>query len=205
MQAVDNIQKRRATLKRGTGQRGPISSRFPFMILSSVHPRPIALPHDHAHSHALVRLRPHFFFFFSFQRFPSCSLHVEYSNDPISNFYRQPRGETFDFATMPRQNGKHEQRYTDTVNFSVSRLLENFVVCFASASRIDKKTIRKDQPLPPVANKVFHDCKIHYADDDDSANCISKTKISFPTCTRGKSIVYRGKYVHSQTNIENGK
>lgn len=36
------------------------------MILSSVHPRPIALPHDHAHSHALVRLRPHFFFFFFF-------------------------------------------------------------------------------------------------------------------------------------------
>lgn len=94
-----------------------------------------------------------FSFFFSFQRFPSCSLRVEYSNDPISNFYRQPRGEAFDFATIPRQNGKHEQRYTDTVNFSVSRLLENFVVCFASASRIDEKTIRKDQPLPPWQTK----------------------------------------------------
>lgn len=61
--------------KRGTGQRDPISSRFPFMILSSVHPRPIALPHDRAHSHALLGLQPHlflshlFFFYFYFHCF----------------------------------------------------------------------------------------------------------------------------------------
>lgn len=151
MQAVDNNIKKG---ERGTGQRGPISSRFPFMILSSVHPRPIALPHDHAHSHALVRLRPHFFFLFfpflfSLQCFPSI-LSASNTLQPL-----QQSGDPWFLPTTSILQINMQKERKKGRKSKGWRVHTTPVVCFASLSTNRRKQFsNKRNHLSPANNLV---------------------------------------------------